>query len=101
MVRKSVLLFLLTVCAIPAVADVSKAQEAYMRGLAQEKAKNYDTAILEYKLALEADPKYFLRAKTIGELLLLFGEKAEALEAYDAYLLARLLTHRSSRLRMD
>lgn len=69
-------------------AGLPEAKEAYSRGLALEKAKQYGQAIEVYEAALLADPSYAYAHKQIGNCHYYQGDKASALKHYDAYLAA-------------
>lgn len=67
-------------------ADVKEAQAAYGRGLALERAKDYQAAITEYEASLAAEPRYAYAKRQIGTCRYYLGDKVGALKAYDNYL---------------
>jgi hypothetical protein len=67
-------------------AGQAEAKAAYMRGAALEKNKQYDQAITEYKASLAADSHYVYAHKGLGNCYYYKGDKAKAVEHYDAYL---------------
>lgn len=69
-------------------ADVAAAKAAYMRGMAQQKAKQYQAAIYEYEASLQAEPRYAYSYKQMGTCYYYMGDKVKAVESYDKYLVA-------------
>jgi tetratricopeptide (TPR) repeat protein len=74
----------LALAASAAMADT--ARDAYMRGLALERVKNYAGAGQEYKKSLTLDPHYAWSWRQIGNCYYYLGYKDKAVQAYDTYL---------------
>ena len=67
-------------------ATAEGAKAAFMKGLAKEKAKDYQGAITDYQAALQEYPGYIYANKQMGNCYYYMGDKAQALKNYDAYL---------------
>lgn len=72
----------------PAWADAEAAKAAYMRGVAQQKAGQYQAALSEYEASLQAEPRYVYSYKQMGTCYYYLGQKGKAVAAYDKYLAA-------------
>ena len=72
--------------ASPLLAGLSAAKEAYLQGLAKEKAKEYFEAINYYKASLEEYHAYVYAQRQLGNCYYANGDKDMALKSYDAYL---------------
>lgn len=63
-----------------------QAESAFDQGQAQEAAKNYQEALVSFRAAAAADPRYALPYAEIGNCQYYLGNKKAALEAYEIYL---------------
>src|SRR5260221_2225934 len=83
---RAVLLGVLLLPGIPAQATLEGAKAAFMRGLAKERAKDYQVAIAYYEDALKEYPSYIYANKQLGNCYYYVGDREKSLENFDAYL---------------
>lgn len=82
--KKLILGLMLAAASARLTADT--ARDAYLRGLALEKVRNYAGAGQEYKKSLTLDPRYAWSWRQIGNCYYYLGYKDKAVQAYDYYL---------------